>query len=259
MKNNKDLITIISPLYNAEHFILETINSVLNQTYNNWEWILIDDASSDNSVDLLLPYSENDSRIKLFRLKENVGAGEARNIGLSHSHGNYITFLDADDYWDKDKLQTQLHFHLENNCCFSYSWYYNVDSRSNLLSRSRTPNNVSFRLLKFNNYILTSSIMCNKETIDGLTFPKIRKRQDWVFFLKLLKRSHIAYAIEKELVYYRSNANSLSANKLSLVKPNYIMFRDYIYSGRCIPAILHFFIFLPLYVHNKLINKKKMK
>ena len=116
-----DLVSIVVPVYNAERFLDETINTVLNQTYTNWELILVNDCSTDNSVNVIKKYK--DKRIKLINNKTNSKAAISRNNGITKAKGRYICFLDADDLWDKDKLEKQVKFMNEKDCAFSYHSY----------------------------------------------------------------------------------------------------------------------------------------
>lgn len=110
------LVSVVTPVFNAASFLEETILSVLNQTYSNWELLLIDDSSTDASFEIAIAYSQKDSRIKPFQLTENKGAGVSRNFGIKEAAGTYIAFLDADDLWFPEKLQKQLDFMTKNNC-----------------------------------------------------------------------------------------------------------------------------------------------
>lgn len=254
----KKLVSIITPVYNSAQFLSETIDSVLKQTYKNWELILIDDVSNDNSIEIIKGFIKKDKRIKLITLKKNGGAGIARNVGLSNVNGSYVAFLDSDDVWEQEKLELQLNEMLKNRWDITYTWYWNTDYSGEKKSYFVTPKMITFNKLKFNNYILTSTLMCKLSVIEGVQFSKIRKRQDWIYFLDILKKTGSAYAIEKCLVEYRESDNSLSSNKLQLIKPNLDMIAEYFYNKSRWKALLHFMIFLPVYFENKIFNKKSI-
>jgi len=257
MPENPELISIVTPVYNIEEFLSTTIDSVLNQTYTNWELILVDDCSQDNSREIIERYAKKDQRIRPVLLEKNGGAGHARNVGLDHCKGEFIAFLDSDDSWFEEKLEKQLTFLKEHKeASFVYTWYNNIDDNGQELSHFVTPEKVSFDLLKFNNYILTSSVICRANLLENTRFALMRRRQDWVLFLDLLKKVDYAYAMPSILVNYRKSANSLSSNRFKLIKPNYDFFRSYLYQGNHIKSILHFIVFLPIYFHNKIFNKK---
>ena len=117
-----EMISVITPVYNAEEFLKETIDSVLSQTYENLEYILVDDCSSDNSPEIIKHYTETDSRVKYIKLKENSGAAVARNTGLENAAGRYIAFIDSDDVWYEDKLEKQINF-MSKDIAFTYTKY----------------------------------------------------------------------------------------------------------------------------------------
>ena len=130
-----DLISIITPTYNCGKFIGETIESVINQTYENWEMIIVDDCSKDNTKDIVNKYAQNDDRIKYYLLEKNSGAAIARTKAMELANGNYMAFLDSDDLWVEDKLEKQLKFMKENNFNFVCTEYEQIDEQSNPLGK----------------------------------------------------------------------------------------------------------------------------
>lgn len=132
-----DLISIITPTYNCGKFIGETIESVINQTYENWEMIIVDDCSKDNTKDIVNKYAQNDDRIKYHLLEKNSGAAIARTKAMELANGNYMAFLDSDDLWVEDKLEKQLKFMKENNFNFVCTEYEQIDEQSNPLEIGR--------------------------------------------------------------------------------------------------------------------------
>ena len=130
------MISIITPNYNCGDYISETIESVLLQTYSNWELIIVDDCSSDDSYKIALDYAKKDSRIKVIRNETNLGTAISRNKALDIAKGDYIAFLDSDDLWEKDKLELQLNFMQENNCDFSFSQYDLIDEKGLSLNKT---------------------------------------------------------------------------------------------------------------------------
>lgn len=252
----EQLVSIITPVYNSEEFLKETIESVLRQSYENWELILVDDCSTDSSRKIISDYANKDRRIKPVFLKKNSGAGFSRNSGIDNAKGDLIAFLDSDDLWHQDKLKEQLHFMKIKNVNMVYTWYYNVNEKGQKISYSKTPKQISFILLMFNNYILTSSLIFKKSILNDIRFSEIRKRQDWVFFLDILKSGVKAYSLDKCLVYYRKSNTSLSANKFRLIKSNLSVIANYFYNGNHLKSSMHFMIFLLFYFHNKTLYKK---
>ena len=125
---NEDLVSVIMPAFNSERYIVESIESILNQTYRNIELLITDDASEDNTISIIKSYAQKDSRVKAFFLKGNTGAGSARNNSIKHAKGRYIAFCDSDDVWLPEKLEKQIRFMQEKNCCFAFASYYVFDS-----------------------------------------------------------------------------------------------------------------------------------
>ncbi len=253
-------MSVITPVYNLGFLLEETIQSVISQTYTAWELLLIDDCSSDKITrGIIKKWAKKDKRIKPIYLQANVGAGFSRNAGLELVRGDYVAFLDSDDLWIEEKLAKQIEF-LENNnqIDFLYSWYITIDEFGNKQNLFVTPQYISKQILKLNNYILTSTVVCRWSAVKKIRFPAIRKRQDWAYFLKILDITRIAHSYPEAMVYYRKMSNTLSSNRFQLVKPNFILFKNHMYRGNGVAAVLHFLIFLPFYFHNKIFNKKNI-
>lgn len=222
-----ELISIVVPVHNTEKFIRDTISSVLNQTIDNYELILVNDASTDNTLSILKEY-ENNKRIKIIDLKDNVGAAEARNIGIKSSIGNYLCFLDADDYWNPNKLEKQINFMKEKACAFSFTGYEFADSNLNPLNKKvRVPKTLNYNQLLRNTTIFTSTVMFNLNKIndDMIKFP-IVKSEDTALWLSILKNNYIAYGLNENLVYYRRSESTLSSNKIEAIKRIWNLYRN---------------------------------
>ncbi|NBU81813.1 MAG: glycosyltransferase family 2 protein [Flavobacteriaceae bacterium] len=217
-----DLVSIITPTYNSEKFISATIQSVQNQTYSNWELIIIDDCSSDNTVEIINNKIKLDSRIKLHSLNENKGTGVARNLGITVSKGSYISFLDSDDLWKPNKLERQLDFMKENNLAFTFSFYECIDeSGISLNIRKEAPSPTTYNKLFFCNYIGNSTVIYNVEILGKIPINQIRKRQDWMLWLTIVKKIKLAQPLPEVLAYYRARKNSISSSKMELLKYNF--------------------------------------
>lgn len=225
MKEEK--VTIITPVYNCEEFIEETINSVIAQTYKNWELLLIDDCSTDQSNRIIKEYIKKDSRIKYFRTKKNSGAAIARNIALDKSTGRFIAYLDADDLWKEDKLEKQINFMLENNYAFTCTAYEKIDEDGNLLKKIRLPQKVDYNLFLRNTIIQTVGVMVDTKITgkDILVMLNYRRRQDAITWSRLLKNGYNCYGVPEYLSYYRVVHNSLSSNKIKAIKMNWYWYR----------------------------------
>ncbi len=225
----KDLISIIVPVYNAEKYILDTIKTVVNQTYKNWELLLIDDCSDDNSVNIIKKYASKDDRIKLLLNKENSGAAITRNNGIKNANGRYICFLDADDLWDKEKLKKQFSFMKKNNCIFSFTGYEFTDE--NGIPKGKkvyVPQKINYKQALKNTTIWTSTVMFDMNKIEkkDIYMPNIRRGQDTATWWKVLKKVDYAYGINEILSFYRRSEKTLSSNKLIALKRTWNLYRN---------------------------------
>lgn len=225
--SKKPLVSIITPVYNCEKLIEETINSVISQSYSNWEMILVDDCSLDKSFTVIQKYMKKDDRIKYFKLKENSGAAIARNKALKESKGRFIAYLDADDKWSKNKLEKQVNYMLENNYAFTCTDYEKIDEKGNSLKIVKIPKRVDYNLFLRNTIIQTVGVMVDTNITgkDLLIMPNIRRRQDAATWCQLLKNGYDCYEVPEVLSYYRVVSNSLSSNKFKAVKMNWYWYR----------------------------------
>lgn len=207
-----DLISVIVPVYNAEKYILETINSIISQTYDNLEIILIDDCSTDDSLKIL--EQVKDPRIRIIKLKENKGVANARNIGIEKSNGEFIAFIDSDDTWEKNKLEVQINFlnKLKSDLC--YSGYRIVNSNNEVIKdKIEIPFKTSYSKLLTTNVIACSTVMIRKSAIKKCKFKKI-KHEDYIMWLELAKKNVSMIGLNKVLMNYRKHNTSISSNKL---------------------------------------------
>jgi glycosyltransferase involved in cell wall biosynthesis len=224
----KPLLSVIVPLFNSEKFIEKTILSVRNQTHSNWEMIIVDDCSKDNSVAIIEQYIANDNRIKLWRLNKNSGTGIARNLAVSKAKGDYIAFLDADDLWKPIKLERQLQFLKENNFHFTFSFYDCINEDGNLLNlRVEAPKKLFYFQLFFCNFVGNLTGIYEVKYFGKIAISSIRKRQDWMLWLSLLKKIKTAKPVPESLAFYRIRNNSLSASKIDLLRHNFNVYRSY--------------------------------
>ena len=222
------LVSIITPCYNSEKFIAETIQSVQNQTYQNWEMIIVDDGSSDATVAIVDQIALSDKRIVIYKLEKNSGTGIARNRALERALGKYIAFLDADDLWKPEKLEKQVTFLQDNNLPFTFSFYDCIDEKGKSLGkRVEAPFNLKYRQLFFCNYVGNLTGIYNTDYFKKIEISSIRKRQDWMLWLTILRKIKVAYPVAESLAYYRIRENSISASKFNLLKHNYTVYRTF--------------------------------
>ncbi|HEO98691.1 MAG: glycosyltransferase family 2 protein [Campylobacterales bacterium] len=224
---NKATVTIVTPSYNSEKFIAQTIESVLNQTYREWEMIIVDDKSTDNTVELIEPYAQKDKRIKYIVLEENSGPAVARNRAIEEAQGRYIAFLDADDLWMPQKLEKQITFMQRENIALSYTGYYRFEQSTDQIKDEITvPLKVDYHELLKQNIIGCLTAVYDTKIVGKVTMPLIRKRQDFGLWLKILKEVPYAYAINEPLAYYRIHNDSISSNKIISSQYNWKLYRE---------------------------------
>ena len=220
------LISIITPVFNSENFIAETIKSVVDQTYTHWELILIDDGSKDNSVAIIKSIEKQDSRVKLIRHSENLGVAEARNTGIRLAEGNFIAFIDSDDIWDNKKLDSQLSFMKSNNCVLSHTAYRKIDENGNILvALIPVSTSVNYTSLLKHNEIGLSTAMYNVDVL-GKRYLTTIGWEDFSLWLNILKDSYVSLGMPQPMVSYRIHQQSSSYNKLKSAKKTWKVYRQ---------------------------------
>ncbi|MBF7092753.1 glycosyltransferase family 2 protein [Flavobacterium sp. ALJ2] len=223
-----DLVSIIIPTYNCEKFIHQTVQSVQNQSYPNWEIILVDDASIDNTVAIIKEFAQADNRIKIIELEKNSGNGFARNIALNKANGRYIAFLDADDLWFPQKLEKQIKFLKDKNIPFTFSFYEWIDEEGNVLNKKiEAPLNLTYQQLFFCNYVGNLTAIYDVDFFGKITIEATQKRQDWRLWLTILKQIKEAEPVPESLAYYRIRKDSISSSKFKLIKHNFGVYRRF--------------------------------
>lgn len=225
MNNKRELVSIITPTYNSEKFIAETIESVLAQTYSNWELLITDDFSEDNTKSIVEKYVLKDSRIKLQSLQSNAGSAVARNNSLNEAKGRYIAFLDSDDLWSPQKLEKQISFMQNYKVLFSYTSYYIVTEKKEITGKITPKKKLNYYSYLRNTAITCSTVMIDIEQTGMFEMPNIRSSQDMATWLLLLKKGHTAVCLNQPLTYYRIVSNSLSAKKIKSSKSVWNVYR----------------------------------
>lgn len=218
------LVSIITPLYNSEKYIAETIESVLAQTYSNWEMIIVDDCSKDNGVEIVEKYREKDKRIKLYQNEINKGVSYTRNRSIDIAQGKYIAFLDSDDLWKKEKLEKQINFMEQNNIVLSYTAYEKINEDGSKRGEIRVPEKLDYKELLKNCLIGFLTAIYRKEELKNFKFIN-SKAEDYIFWLSILKKIEYAYGINEILASYRVLNNSRSSNKIDIVKFHWKIYR----------------------------------
>lgn len=225
-----ELVSVIVPVYNAETFILETIDSVERQTYPLWELLLVEDGSSDGTAAVIEEYvrQNQESRIRLIRQPSNMGAARARNRGLKEAKGRYIAYLDADDLWAPRKLELQLGLMEARGAAFSFTGYEFADEQAKGMGKVvRVPRTLSYRQALSNTTIFTTTVMFDTEKIpkELLEMP-VMKSEDTALWWKVLRSGYTAYGLDENLALYRRAGKTLSSNKLEAIRRVWKLYRD---------------------------------
>lgn len=223
---NTELVSIVTPTYNAENYLKYTIESVLSQTYQNWEMLIVDDCSTDNTVAIIKSYIEKDNRITLIELDKNSGAAVARNTAIEKASGRYIAFLDSDDRWLPNKLEKQIGFMQNNNYAFTYTAYEKINESGEYAGNVGIPDKVNYAdLLKVCSIGCLTAVYDTK-ALGKIYMPLIRKRQDLGLWLKILKQIPYAYGLNEVLAQYQLRSDSISANKKEAAKFTWKLYRE---------------------------------
>lgn len=252
-----DLVSIITPTFNTEKYIRETLQSVLNQSYKNWEMILVDDASTDQTVSIIEEFAQKDGRIKCFKLSKNSGNGFARNVALEKASGKYIAYLDADDLWISSKLEKQIQFLKRNNLPFTFSFYDCIDDDGNDLKRRvESPVPLTYKQLFFCNYVGNLTAIYDADFFGKIKLKSSQKRQDWRLWLTILKQIKTAQAVSESLAFYRIRKDSISSSKFKLIKHNFGVYREFHgYNFLSSVLLMIRFLFTQLIIKPKYIKK----
>ena len=220
-KDLNDKVSVIIPAYNAEKYISETLDSLLAQDYTNWEALIVEDCSSDNTLNLINHYASNDSRIKVFQNSSNVGAALTRNKGIEEASGRYLAFLDSDDLWSSDKLTKQLAFMKDNNYPFTCTAYGKIDETSKKYNHIvKVKKRIQYKQV-FTNVPGNLTVIYDTNYIEKTFIPDIRKRNDLLMWARVIKKAKYLYGLNEVLAYHRVRSGSISSNKRNLIKYNW--------------------------------------
>lgn len=222
----ESLVSIIMPVYNCKDFIGITLDSVIAQTYQNWELIIVDDCSTDNTADVIASYADKEPRIRYYKLSTNSGAAISRNTAVDQAKGKYLAFLDSDDVWFPEKLKRQINFMRQNGYTFTCTSYIKIDDKGNYLNRTIRAKAVSDydAILKRNPG--NSTVIYDAEVLGKFKIPNIRKRNDYVMWLQVIKKAKNLYGLDEPLGCHRIRNGSLSKNKAGLVGYHWKVYRD---------------------------------
>ena len=223
-----DLVSIITPMYNSEKFIDATIQSVQSQTYQDWEMIIVDDASTDRSIEIVKKIMSNEPRLQLKQLADNLGPAHTRNNGIKLAKGRFLAFLDSDDLWHKDKLEKQIKFMQKNEYAFTFTGYEKIDEKGKKIGNILPfKGQVTYHDLLKSNHIGCLTAMIDLKILGyKMYMPDIKKRQDQGLWLEILKEIDKAYCLYEILGQYRIREGSISVNKIDNLKYQWKLYRN---------------------------------
>ncbi len=220
-------VSIVVPCHNAAAFLGETLDTVLAQTFTDWECVVVDDASRDGSADLIARYAASDARIRPVYREVNGGAAEARNAGVAQARGRFLAFLDADDRWQPGKLAHQIAFMEATGAALSHTSYRFIDESGNRLRGGvRASDRVDLRRYMRNTEIGMSTSLIDREQVGSFTFRDIRLCQDTHLWLTLLRRGFVSRGLPETLVDYRVRRDQISASKFGMARQVFALYRE---------------------------------
>jgi len=238
-------VSVIMPVFNSAKYLERSANSVLSQSHRSLELLLIDDGSTDGSMDIIRKLAQKDSRVKPLFLQANCGSAGARNAGIRQAEGQYIAFLDSDDIWMPEKLAVQLPFMKEKNVPVSCTAYRKMDSNGKMAGTIRVP-----KLIKYHNLLKTNSIgmltaIYDRKIVGKHLLPEIRLQHDYALWLNILRDGHVARGLNRVLAYHRIHSGSISRNKLDAARYQWRVYRELEKLGKLKSAwyFIHYMIF----------------
>ena len=249
-----DLVSIIIPYYKKKKYIELAINSVIQQTYRNFELIIVYDDENKEDLNILKKIIKKDKRIKLYINKKNLGAGRSRNKGIKLSKGSLIAFLDSDDLWIRDKLKKQIFFMKKNAIDISHTSYQIINSHNKIIG-SRRARDMNHKLLLNSCDIGLSTVILNKKIItDKIKFANTSTKEDYILWLKITLNNKKIFALKNNLTKWRKLDDSLSSSKIQKFYDGYLVYRKYMNF-----SIIKSFIFLMLLSFNYVLKELKNK
>lgn len=253
-QGEEGLVSVIMPTWNSARFVSESIESVLNQNYSHLELIITDDASSDNTPDILREYAKRDDRVRIVLNKTNGGAGRSRNCSIQAARGQYIAFCDSDDRWDPTKLEKQINFMRTKDVALCFCPYYTCGEKNEYLGYVSAPRRVNLFQMMCDNKIGFLTAIYDTRILGKHLMPSQRKRQDHALLLTLLKKCKYAYSVGEPLAHYRLHAGNMSANKMGLLRYNAKTYNSVFGWPTPLCWIFLFTFFMPTYFWKRIKN-----
>jgi len=233
------LVSVIMPYYNKKNYFLKSINSVLKQTYTNLEILIIYDDQNRSDLEYIKNCIKNDLRVKIIFNDNNKGAAYSRNKAISIACGEYIAFLDCDDYWETNKIEAQLNFMLTHGCDFSHTTYQVINYKGKIVSTIKARSTLKYKELLKSCDIGLSSVILKRKLLNDMKFPELKTKEDFVLWLRLAKESVVLAGLDKPLMYWRRTSNSLSSSILQRLKDAFKVYhlyekKNFFYSVFCV-------------------------
>ena len=244
----KSLVSVIMPYYNKKNFFLKSINSVLNQTHSKLEIIIIYDDQDRNDLEYIKSCIKNDSRAKIIFNDKNKGVAYSRNKAISIARGEYIAFLDCDDYWETNKIEIQLNFMLTHGYDFSHTTYQVINYDEKIVRTIRAQETLKYKKLLKSCDIGLSSVILKHKLLSDMKFPELKTKEDFVLWLNLAKKSVDLVGLDKPLMFWRKTPNSLSDSILQKLKDAFKVYhlyekKNFFYSIFCVIRLSAYALF----------------
>ncbi len=225
---NENLVSIVIPYYKKKEYILKTINSILNQSYDQYEILIIYDDENFSDLSYLEKLFKSEKKIRIIKNAQTIGAGFSRNRGIDNAKGEFIAFVDADDTWSKYKLENQMNFMKKKNLKFSHTSYEIIDENDKVLGKRISRNFEKVDDLIMSCDIGLSTVILKKEIIDHETrFPNLKTKEDFVLWLKILKKNILIYSLNETLTSWRKTKNSLSSSVIQKIRDAFKVYNYY--------------------------------
>ena len=242
------LVSVIMPYYNKKNYFLKSINSVLKQTYINLEILIVYDDQNRDDLEYIESCIKNDSRVKIILNENNKGAAHSRNKAISIARGEYIAFLDCDDYWETNKIEIQLNFMLTHGYDFSHTTYQVINYEEKIVRIIRAQETLKYKKLLKSCDIGLSSVILKRELLSDMKFPELKTKEDFVLWLNLAKKSVDLVGLDKPLMFWRKTPNSLSDSILQKLKDAFKVYhlyekKNFFYSIFCVIRLSTYALF----------------
>jgi teichuronic acid biosynthesis glycosyltransferase TuaG len=237
-----DLVSIIIPYYRKKPFFEKTIDSINSQTYKNFEIILIYDDNNRSDLLFVKKVLKKNKNKKIIVNKKNLGVGISRNRGINKSKGKFLSFIDADDVWSRNKLKKQIKFMEKNSLDFSYSDYSIINEKGILIKKIKSPKTIKFKNLLFSCDIALSSVTIRSNLLKSEKFPNIKTKEDYLLWLKLSQKNIKMMGIRENLIFWRKTNNSLSSSILQKFKDAFLVYNKYLKLNFLVSIVLIFFL-----------------